>query len=527
MATARGLALRVPLSLRAAAGSYRASETTRSRVAVRGAGGADRHVDDQTRARARELMQDLLRNAHPATVLHGRWLDDLGVPMPRSTTGDEQWDSQVDALWQIDAQRKRGGLDARGMHTWAGLFRGWASATAGDGDVLIVKGEDLMLRTYEAERIAGPSGGNQHQRTVGGVVLGRDGEPLRTYVAPVRAGGWVDAKAAEPVEQEACVFFQHLTRHSQTRGLPVLVAGLDDFERLDSMLESTVIAGEQNSNLFGAIKGLKSELAAGARGPATSAPISAKGAPAILDTGANPADRVPDYYETARGALLMLYDDQEYQAIQPTAPNLAIGPFMTWMLRLLSLGYSYPYELALMDLGGLSWSSSKTLVTLARAGMARWRGQVFEAGLRDIRNWWLAAKINAGLIRPRDDWESHAWDWPELPWPDPLKEEQRNVLAYANGSDSPQRVVGHAWADIRRENHQAVLLSDALAVERLAKLQQSIDVANAANKNLNLTRAEVLAINGAVTAPGAFLQAAANLNQSQTNEPPAKPTTSG
>jgi hypothetical protein len=126
---------------------------------------------------------------------------------------------------------------------------------------------------------------------------------------------------------------------------------------------------------------------------------------------------------------------------------------------------------------------------------------------------WLTTEIAAGRIPARPDFTEVAWDWPQLPWPDPIKEEQRNQLAIANGTDSIQRIVGPAWREILREQAEVAQLRDALAISRIGNIQAEIDKLAKQYPNLALTWAQVITLAGATSAPGAYLQATAAVDQ--------------
>lgn len=492
--------------------SYRAASDVRSRMANDGArgGSADRHVDDRSRDTIRELSRSLERNAHQYSVFIRRWADDMGTPWPRFTTSDENLNKWLAKRFEQRAGLHSGGLDARQINTWSAMNRLWQTHVAFDGDVFALKLDTGRVQTWEAQNICGGPQPNQYRRTTGGLRLDQYGAPTGIFVSPNGAGGFPQKALAKEYSAEQAFWFSYRTRYSQTRGLPPLVSGMDDVERVDAMLESTVISGEQASNVYGAIKGISSALARN-RSPGTSAPVTAGGRNAPLETSVNPADNAPDWVESARGALLMLYDNQEFQQVTSNHPNPNVTPFLVSVLRMVGMGLAYPYEVAFMDMGTLNWSASKTLITLARTGMNGWRNDVFQPGLNTFGQWWLEREIDEWNQKLPQDFalDQFVWDWPQLPWPDPVKEETRNTLAFANKTDSPQRLLGREWSRIREENAQADELDDKLTVNRLAKLQREIDAANAANTNLKLQRAEVLAILGAKSAPGAFLQGAA------------------
>lgn len=517
--TPRALALRGGAGLRGvaalAANSYRAAASKRNRGGLSvPTAGADYHVDTRTRQDARELSRSLIRNAEHAAVLHSRWQDVMGVAMPRPASADPAWNEQVQKAFEARAKLVRGGFDAAERFAWPALQRQWIGHVGSDGEVYAILLADGTVATCEAHTVTGPAVGNQFQRSIDGVVIDNRNRLVRIYVAPER-NGVARREEAKPFDAANVLAFVHRTRASQTRGLPPLVAGLDDFERTDSVVESTVISAEQQAALPVVIKKIKSELLKGAGGTGYS-PRTANGNPAPIDGGVT-SDTIPDWIDTARNSILMLADDQDVANIPLTQPNMNVPPFVTWMIRCLGLGLGMPYEIAFMDMNSMSWSSGKTLITLARDALAHWRGNVIEPGLSQFYHWWITNEIAAGRIPARADALSVAWDWPQLPWPDPIKEEQRNNLAIANGTDSLQRIVGPAWRDILREQAEAARLRDTLAIARIGNIQAEIDKLTKQYPNLSLTWAQVITLAGATSAPGAYLQATAAVDQAASN----------
>ncbi len=234
-------------------------------------------------------------------------------------------------------------------------------------------------------------------------------------------------------------------------------------------------------------------------------PITNNGLPAPMDAGASNVDQVPDYVSAARGALMMLYEDQEFHQVKNENPNLNVPPFMTFLLRLHALGLGYPYELAFMDVGDMSWSAGKTLITLARTSMAKWRTQTFGPTLTHLAMWQVerwADEFNDPM--PAD--ASVVWSWPELPWPDPFKEEQTNKLGRENGTTSTRRIEPD-WQKIQDEIVEEDSRRDTLSIARIARIQQQCNDANKKTEGLDLNWRQIVALVGATSQPGHYLQA--------------------
>lgn len=520
MAMSRARLVRQRAGITASMGSYRAAESPRTRAPYTVLGGSgDVHADNRTRRIVREMTRDLERNSHLFGILQNRWLDDLGAPEPHFRSVDPVWNTRMHARWQAKKVKRRGGWDARQMTDFAGWVRLFAGSVARDGDVGVVKASDGTWPLIESDRIDSPVKANQYQSTVSGLTLDRAGAIQKVWICPV-INGYPRVAQAVPYSADDVEFCAHRQRQSQTRGMPPLVAGIDDFERGDSLLESSVIQAEQASGIYGVIKKLRAELGR-ATGSQAIAPITNGGLPAPINAGASNADQVPDYVSAARGALMMLYEDQEFAQVKNENPNLNVPPFMQFLMRLHSLGLSYPYELAFMDMNGNSWSNGKMLVTLARAGMKRWH-QTFNPTLTSLAQGqakqWHEDEERGELPQ---GWDNIAWTWPEIPWPDPLKEEQTNKLARENGTTSTRRILPE-WREVLVEIAEEDTQRDALQVARVTKTQELCNAANAKVPGLDLNWRQVVSMVGATSQPAQFLQSSELANNSDKPVDPKK-----
>lgn len=510
--------------VQASIGSYRAAENPRTRAPYYWGGSGDVHADHRSRRIIREMTRHLERNSHTWGILHDRWLDDLGTPDPRFNSKDESWNARMHDRWQAKRARTVGGWDSRQLVNFDGWFRLFAGSVGREGDAAVVKVADGTWSMVESDRIDGPTRANQYATTQMGLTLNQAGAITQVWICPT-LNGFPQITQAKPYPIEQVEFCAHRKRYSQTRGMPPLVAGIDDFERGDSLLESTVIQAEQAANVYGVIKKLKAEIARAQNGAQAIQPITKNGNPAAIDAGASNVDQVPDYVAAARGALLMLYEDQEFNQIKNENPNLNVPPFMQFLLRLHALGLSYPYELAFMDMNGNSWSNGKMLITLARNGMNRWRGQTFEPVLTNLCKWQVQRWAREFGEDLPEDWDRITWAWPEIPWPDPHKEELTNKLSRENGTTSTRRLEPE-WRRVFTEISEEDRVRDALNIERIAQAQALCNQWNAKVPGLDLRWPHIVSLVGATSTPGAYLQASSTPLEKPGDDPAAEPAKS-
>ena len=145
--------------------------------------------------------------------------------------------------------------------------------------------------------------------------------------------------------------------------------------------------------------------------------------------------------------------------------------------------------------------------------------------------WQIARAIELGKLPRIDDWMCHAHEWPELAWPDPLKETQTQAGQMMLGTTSLHRILGgNSWRDVLREQALEQQERDQHFIERVAKAYDACQKLQAKYPDLNLSWSQVIASTGAINQPAAYLDAvaktdAANAAASAPAPAPAKRST--
>jgi capsid protein len=508
--------------IRATLGSYRATDLNRARLILRD-GSGDRHADDASRRLARELARDQDRSSGTYRAIVTAFLDlciGEGV-LPRPLTADPEWNKKALALFKQKAEAKAGGFDIEGVDNYFGLQRIWARAVVNDGDLLLVKLKGQTLATVEADRIDGRSGGNQYQRVVGGVRINAvTGARLAYGVAPYDgSGSFVQSEKAEFYNADEVIYVGTSSRKSQVRSLPALVANLDDSERADSLVESEIISAEQASLLWGQLEDPDGNAASGAPDPL--APTNADGTPAIggAPTAAQGSNTV-NWTDWVAGTLLHT-GRRKFKQIEAQRPNLDVVEFLKALIRIFAAELGVPYELAMLDVGDLSWSGNKALLAFCERRLHVWRKQVFGPMFSSIYRWQINAWIKQGLLTAREDWWNHDHGWPRAPeadGPDQVTTDKGNLEI---GRTSLHRLVGADWESVLREQGAEQRVRDGENLTRIMVAYKAIEKAKAECPGLELTWQQLLTLNGANSAPGEFLKASAAAVTAST--PPAKP----
>ena len=476
---AHGMRMQSPSGIAAGASSYRAAETSRWRPSVIGAGSGDRHADARARAILRDRSQDMERNVEPYHVMVHGAARLFGAPSPRPTVGDDEWRALVVRRWRQRAKSRRAGFDRRGIQTWGALCRSWWTSWLVDGDVAYVPQTDGSVATIEADQICGgPARGNQYRRTVGGITLDAQDRPVQVWIAPRTSSGIVRASEAKPVEAELVHLLVSPWRVSQTRGLPLITAGLDNQERVDALVESEVITAEQASTIYGA---MQRSMTPGQVPPGVPLSNSTEyPAGTWSGEGATSDDRQPMLQQWSAGSYFELPAGMTWQQIDTNRPNLNVVEMLRQVLRVSAATIGIPMPVLYADFHGINWSGNRGLISLAREALRWWRGNYCEPFIDPVYGYWLETQMRSGAIPkpagvPPQDIYDHAWDWPMPEWPDPYKEEQRHGLALQQGTDSLHRILGPEWENVLRERNDEVVLQDRLYIDRVLAVSDYLE----------------------------------------------------
>ncbi len=450
---------------RASLGSYRSTDLNRARLINRD-GSGDRHADDFSRRLARELARDQDRSSGIYRALVTTFLDLMigeGVD-PRPLSADPTWNAKASDLFERESSAKGEGFDVEGVDTYAGLQRKWGRAVVNDGDLLLVKIQGGKLATIEADRIAGRAGGNQYKRAISGVQVRSDtGQRLAYGVCPYDgSGNYVVEERVQWYDVSQVIYCGTASRKSQVRSLPALVANLDDSERADSLIEASIITAEQASMIWGWVQDQAGNAAGGAVNPL--APVNADGSAAL---GGKPDTGVVTWQDWVAGTLGFL-GKREFKQAQTALPNLNVVDFVRFLVRMFGAELGVPYELALLDVGKLSWSSNQALLAFCERRLQVWRDQTFGPLFSSIYRWRIGTYMALGWLPERDDWWKHEHEWPDPPainGPDQVSTDRGNL---AMGRTSLHRLNGRNWQRVLDERAAEI----RYAAEQAAKINQ-------------------------------------------------------
>lgn len=434
-------------AVQARRGSYRAAMNPRTRVSTPFGGSGDQHVDAWSRRMMRELSRDMDRNADTFRVMNDAFACAVvgeGVQY-RPTTKDPEWNKTVAKKIHEKMLMDRNGVDSRGMRSG---YRGqydYVRSFAVDGEVGLIKLDDRTVQFFESEQLT--NGGRLAHRDVDGVKMTEAGKVEALHICPYDVMGRLDLGGGDDYEADVVEWVANRSRFSQTRGVPLLVAALDDWERLDSFRESEIIAAEQGSQIYGAIEHPPGD--SGTSKPFT--PSNPTVDPSETVRGGVNGQSQIDWQPTTAGALLDLPNGKKYTPINPQRPNRDAVPFLMELLRQFCANIGLPYEFVYNDVRGLSWSVNRALVQMARDRIKIWQTQFFGPVISNWFKWMLVGMIEDGEIDKHEEWDKHELAWPQISWPDEGAEYEAQQLGLLKGLTTRHRVHGPHWRDILEE----------------------------------------------------------------------------
>lgn len=174
--------------------------------------------------------------------------------------------------------------------------------------------------------------------------------------------------------------------------------------------------------------------------------------PDATDDDGNPLDPRPEDDDSVwgPGANVLLYGGEDVKFAKPEGASSGYEPFQYRTLLQICAGLGIPY-------GELSWDLTKATYASSRAGLLAFRGEVeaFQHAvlvyqfLRKVWQRWFDYAVLAGALpisitryqTQPTKWRAMKAIVPRMPWVDPYKDRQANVLAMRSGSMAPQDII--------------------------------------------------------------------------------------
>lgn len=235
------------------------------------------------------------------------------------------------------------------------------------------------------------------------------------------------------------------------------------------------------------------------------------------DQYGTPIEQVP------AGATVRLFPGEKIQTVQNNRPTTNLGPFIEVLKRNVAAALRSSLQWIDRDVGRASYANSRMDELLS----ARVRKPVQDTIARTVASApylrvlpWILLQL--GVAIPADPAKREALFrhklMPDRPkYVDPIKDELAAKKAIDDGLSTLQEecgAIGRDWKQVAEQREVETETQDAMLVRRIASISKAIATAQAKDPNLKLEWAQVLTAGGAQSAPGAYLDAIAAFDAS-------------
>jgi lambda family phage portal protein len=349
----------------------------------------------------------------------------------------EEWGDNVEALWRDYASSLD--FDIAGRINFDGattlMYRGaWAN-----GDALALPlwkpranvPAATCFQMIEADRLCNPYCRMDGENLRGGIEVDEFGKPLAYHIRTTHPGDlfsmygrttgkWERIEAATAWGRKRVIHVHDAERAGQSRGAPALAAVMRQFKVLGDFTNAELKAAVVN-----AMVALVTESSMSQEGLVE---LLGNNPAALANYQANLASRGRGGVDFNAGMIIPLALGEKISSFTPARPVTSFEPFVTTILRHISAGLNFPYELLMKDFSKTNYSSARAALLEAWrffGGRRKWLSTYWAQPVYEL---WLEEKINDGTIEAPDfyakksAWGAAQWIGDARGWVDPVKE---------------------------------------------------------------------------------------------------------
>lgn len=388
-------------------------------------------LDSTKRSKAQATTLDLCRNFSVARWMIRRHLDYVASFDFHSRTGDDQFDDQVDTFMQ--RWFRKYACDRAGRHPFWRIIRLAEMLRTTSGDCGLLKLSDGRLQAIEGDRVRNPSGATiagDAQQWVHGVKLDPAGKALAYSIHRRRLYGGFEFERTVPAS--SLCLHAHLDRFDQVRGISPIMSALnplrDVYENFDYALAKAKV-----TQLFAlAITSERGEDTGGETNVTTTTETNS-------ETGTTGTKYEVDF---GKGPIKLELDPgDEARFLESATPSTQFQDFTQLVIQVALKALDIPFSF--YDEAHTNFFGSRAAWLHYERSCKAKRDDVLDL-LNELTMWRLMlAVLDGELVLPRGmDLGFLAWEWVPLgmPWWDPAKEINGDLLAIGAGLDNPQRI---------------------------------------------------------------------------------------
>lgn len=402
----------------------------------------DRELLQEQRRKLISGSRDLRRNFAIAAWMVRRHLDYVSTFSFQAKTGNDALDQKLEKI--IADRSKPENCDVTGRHPLARMIRMAEASRVIDGDIGLMKLFDGRLQAIEGDRIRTPIGTpdgfwisptdqNNPKATawIQGIQVDRGGKPIQAAI--FNRGLSANLFILDRYVSIANLYLHaNIDRFDQVRGISPLASALntlrDTYEGFDYALGKMKV-----SQLFGlAIYRDATESL-----PNVSA-LASTGGDSDSDEG---SEDCPEGYKVDFGkgpTVLDLDPGDRAEFLESKSPSIEFQQFCETMIAVALKSLDIPYSFFSEDFTNYSGSR---LAYLQYEQSAESKRADVQRMLDYLTEWWFSIAIADGEL-PGVKLADLSWVWVHrgMPWLDPLKEIEAELLAVDAGFDNQEDV---------------------------------------------------------------------------------------
>jgi len=410
----------------------------------------DEHLKERDRRRLTATGQHLQRNFSIVAWAVRKHLDYVTHFDFQMRTGDEEFDTQVERLW--NEWQRPGNCDIAGRHALPKFIRMMEARRTLDGDVFLLKRSQGRIQAVEGDRIRTPDQVDSAQTWVNGAQINANGRAL-SWGLHNRAGAnqykFVKRVKASNIIQHAC-----FERFDQIRGISPLAAAYNSFQDVYEGVDYA-LAKMKVEQLF-----------------------------AMIVTS-NATDGLGDHTKTSAGEYdvdfgrgpvkLEMDPGDDAKFLKSDSPGAATQEFIHTVVGMAIKALDLPFNF--YDESHTNFFGSRAAWLLYDRSCQAKRADIVEL-LRKLTVWRLGLWIQDGVIQlPRGmTLRDVPFEWVHrgMPWWDPAKEIRGQIEAINAGLDTPQRVCRSTGTDFE-DNVKQIAKAKEIAATHGVPLSFALD----------------------------------------------------
>lgn len=403
----------------------------------------DRHLNQSQRRQLIGGIRELRRNSSLVDWMVRRHLDYVASFRFSSTTGDDAFDDEVEAVLEEESQAEQ--LDERGILDLAEFLRMAEAMAVLDGDVgvLFLDRDTGRLQAIEADRLRDPVGTyyadkiSPKDEWYNGVRASLSGRPIE-YSIHKRVSGTSAFEFERAVPAENLHLHAYVTRFDQLRGVSPVASAYNQLRDIYEAEEYALVRSKVAS-LFAAKVKRNADQALGAINHDTDADGNPKRSSYEVDLG--------------RGPLFLDLDPgDDFDFVESDQPGANLQEFWKFTTLVALKALDLPYGIFDESVGNFfgnktAWLGYDRACDAKRARCRRLLDRVtafkYRALIRAKR-----LRLPAGVTLEQRPW---LWVPRKMPWWRPLEEVTASLKAIEGGLTTPQRVCAESdqgdWYD--------------------------------------------------------------------------------